>query len=384
MVSEKIAVGFDVSQTGGKKAGCGYFAYALVNAIEQHYKNIDLHLFPHIGDFYFDSLMPRKNPFEFGNYGPRFQNNFQLKKFWNDINLEKYLEHLDILHVNNFWCPQQLNKTRLICTIYDLGFIENYHWTTESNRIGCFEGAFKSSFYADGILAISEYTKQYFLKIFPHYPKERIQVIYPCSRFQDQTIKLQPKRLRQLSKNQFWLSIGTIEPRKNLKFMVEVYAEYLKSDHPKYPLVIVGQNGWLMNDFQDYLKQLEIEQHVIFLGYVSDEELIWLYQNCFVNLYPSLFEGFGLPVLEALQFGAPTLTNQNTSMDEIIYSEGSLLTNDKNTWLKAMIAFHENVELRNTFKIKGYECLKKFNWKKSADQTYDFYQKIRKLPKFNQ
>jgi len=382
MLSTKKSVGFDISQTGKQKAGCGYFSYALLNALQQYEDNIDWHLFPHFGTFHYDAFMPWKNPFPFGKYGPRIQTNFQVKKFWDSSNLQAKLKKIDILHANNFWCPTQLNHTKLIYTLYDLGFIENHQWTTEHNRIGCLDGVFKASLYADGIIAISEYSKNHFLKIFPYFPEERLEVIYPCSRFENSFSKDKPNRLNHLNKNQFWLSVGTIEPRKNQKFLLDVYAEYLKKTHFKFPLVLAGQKGWLVDDFEDYLKKLNIEENVIVLGYVSDEELSWLYQNCFVNLYPSSFEGFGLPVLEALELGAATLTNKNTSMDEIIYSEGQLSLNDKNQWLDKMLAFHEPCNLRDLMINKGFQQAKKFTWNNSAKKTINFYQKILKMPKY--
>lgn len=163
-----------------------------------------------------------------------------------------------------------------------------------------------------------------------------------------------------------------------------VNAQYLKKNYPKFPLVFAGQKGWLMEDSEEYIKQPGMQNQVLLLGYVTDDELLWLYQNCFLNLYSSNFECFGLPVLEAMQFGAPTLTNQDTSLSEITYSEGLLKTNDQKDWLDAMIAFQENAEFRQTLIKKGYAYVEKFTWEKSAAQTVNFYQKILKMPKLYQ
>lgn len=84
-----MRVGFDISQTGKRKSGCGYFSSSLLKAVQQYQYTIDWQLFPHFGTFHYDAFMPWKNPFKFGKYGPRIQTNVQVKKFWNDKNLEK-------------------------------------------------------------------------------------------------------------------------------------------------------------------------------------------------------------------------------------------------------------------------------------------------------
>ena len=95
--------------------------------------------------------------------------------------VEEKLGNPGIIHSNNFWCPTNITRSRLIYTLYDIGFLHNPQWTSEENRVGCFEGVFQAASYADWIISISEYSKNHFLKIFPHFPEERIEVIYPCS-----------------------------------------------------------------------------------------------------------------------------------------------------------------------------------------------------------
>src|SRR6185369_9713671 len=98
-----------------------------------------------------------------------------------------------------------------------------------------------------------------------------------------------PDRFGQLAPGSFWLSVGSIEPRKNHRRILEAY----QASASPMPLVLAGGQGWLMDDFAP-------PRGVMLTGYVSDPELEWLYRNCFAFLYPSLFEGFGMPPLEAL------------------------------------------------------------------------------------
>jgi hypothetical protein len=91
----------------------------------------------------------------------------------------------DIIHSNNFWSPLQIASSRLIYTFYDLGFVVDPAWTTEANRLGCFDGVFRSAISADWVVAISEASRAHYLATFPHFPEQRIRVIYPCSRESD-------------------------------------------------------------------------------------------------------------------------------------------------------------------------------------------------------
>lgn len=322
-----MRIGFDISQTGGGKAGCGFFAHAIITGlIKQDAKNLYT-LLPSFGDFFFDLGLQTQTSYIAENvvYGPRFISRGSAKEFWNRWNLEDNLQNLDLIHSNNFWCPQNLRRSKLIYTLYDLSFIVNPSWTTESNRIGCFDGIFRASMYADWIIAISEASREHYLKLFPNYSRERIRVVYPCSRFEyGKTIPRKPDALIQVKSEDFILSVGTIEPRKNQLAIAKAYAVYLNNGGKPYPLVFAGGTGWLMEGFEKALYDLNISDKVVLTGYISDEELVWLYKNCLVNIYMSNFEGFGLPVLEGLQHGAPTICSKSTSIPEVA-GDGAVL-----------------------------------------------------------
>lgn len=382
-ISRPLHVGFDITQAGSKKTGCGYYAHSMIKAMMQVSPTIQYSLYPSFGDYFFDAFMPFSNPYRQGQYGPRHLTRQSAAEFWNNTDLEKKLKTPDIIHANNFWCPNQLLKSRLIYTLYDLSFVANPSWTTEMNRVSCFEGMFRSSIQADWIVAISESSRNHYLEVFPHFPADRIEVIYPCSRYTDITLQgKKPKAMSHLTEDSFWLSVGTIEPRKNQKLLVKAYAHYLEANGKPMPLVFAGGKGWLMDDFQKYIQELGIESSVIFTGYVSDEELIWLYRSCYAHIYPSLFEGFGLPVLEGMQFGAPTLTSNTTSIPEI-GSEGAILLSpyDSNPWTQAMLHLsnhpHERFELRKMAQKRAAE----FSWQHSANQLLSLYDKAMTMPK---
>lgn len=377
-------IGFDISQTGSNKAGCGYFAHAMIQSLLDISKH-KYSLYPSFGDFYFDALMPIKSIYsgQNVNYGPRHISKEQARKFWDKIEIETLLGNPNIVHANNFWCPIQFNSTRIIYTFYDMGFVIDPSWTTEANRIGCFNGVFRSAIAADWIVAISEASKKHYLNIFPHFSEKHIKVIYPCSRFFDHNIKEQrPKALRKIDKDKFWLNVGTIEPRKNQKTLIEAYLQYLNLGGKQYPLVLAGGKGWLMEDFKQYIEKLGIEDKILIIGYVSDKELIWLYRNCYANLYPSLFEGFGLPVLEGMQFGAATLASETSSIPEITEDSAILIKpKEIDEWAENMFLLSQYPEKRNKLRETAKKQAAKFKWRKSAEALLELYEEAEASPK---
>ena len=378
-------IGFDISQTGAGKAGCGYFAHTMIQAILEVGPEHRYSLFPSFGDFYFDALMPKWNPYSGRNvnYGPLHLSREAAHAFWAQPDIETLLGRPDIMHANNFWCPVKLVSSRLIYTFYDMSFVVDPSWTTEANRVGCFDGVFRSAMAADWVVAISAASKAHYLKIFPNFPEERIRVIHPYSRFTDLTLNgKQPKALEHIPAGGYWLNVGTIEPRKNQRRLVEAYARYLALGGVPMPLVLAGGKGWLMEDFQRHLSELGITAHIVMTGYVSDEELIWLYRNCYANLYPSLFEGFGLPVLEGMQFGAPTLASQSTSIPEVTGKAAILLNpEDIEGWAQAMLQLVSNRVEREQLSVAARKQAGRFDCKRSAAALLQLYVEALASPK---
>jgi len=378
-------IGFDISQTGSGKAGCGYFAHALIEALLKIAPEHRYSLFPSFGDFYFDARMPVLNPYrgKDTHYGPRHLIKEHSKSFWAKTDIEKILGNPDVIHANNFWCPTQCVASRVIYTFYDMGFVVDPTWTTEANRVGCFNGVFRSALAADWVLAISHASREHYLKIFPHFDPERVRVIYPCSRFGDSAaLGVRPKALDGVQAGKFWLNVGTIEPRKNQFRLVEAYARYLAHGGDAMPLVLAGGKGWLMEDFQRHLVDLGLASQILMTGYMSDDELIWLYRNCYANLYPSLFEGFGLPVLEGMQFGAPTLTSNSTSIPEVAGDAAILLApEDVESWAQEMVLLSSSKVKRDSMRAASLEQADTFEWKSSAASLLQLYEEALDAPK---
>jgi glycosyltransferase involved in cell wall biosynthesis len=382
-----MRIGFDASQTGPAKAGCGFYADGLIRALLLRDGN-DYILYPTFGDHFYDPETSCDELIALGNarLGPHHKP-AEAKRFWRHPppSFEEELGNPDVVHANNFYAPDTLVSARLVYTLYDLGFLENWSWTTEINRTGCFEGVFRAAVHADWLVAISQFSKQRFLYMFPHYPADRIAVIYPASRFNDDAPGTQPSA-GELERRKFWLCVGTVEPRKNYEAILAAYAKLKARAGPgMYPLVIAGGAGWIMN-IQAALDALNLRDSVIVLGYTEDAVLTWLYRNATCLLFPSLYEGFGMPVLEAMSCGTPAITANGSALVEIIGdSELSRLTVDPldpTSICNTMQAVYEmsSSEVERLGQL-GKARAQDFSWHRSAQSLLRVYQQVMDTPK---
>lgn len=385
-----IKIGFDISQTGSNKAGCGFFADSLINALAENDQRNNYILYPNFGDSYWHPAgrkkaghisQPNVRRVDIGN------TRHAATSFWSNFpeDGEKRLGNPDIVHSNNFSCPTALKNTKLIFTLYDLGFLEYPEFTTELNRWICFNGVLKASGYADFIVAISSYSREKFLEIFPYYPNERIRAVHLGSRFanlkQNDNVR---RAVNGLTADKFWLAVGTLEPRKNLRRLLRAFKQYIQSAQEQYPLVLAGGKGWLEDDLKDYIDSLGIRNKVVLTGYVSDDELAWLYGCCFAFLYPSVYEGFGLPVLEAMSMGAAVITSKTTSIPEVA-GDAALLIDplSEQNLIDAFYLIANNHDFRNSMKMRSLERAKHFSWERCASEVIEIYDHVMALPKLS-
>ena len=382
-----MRIGFDISQTGRLKAGCGYLADSLIRHLTALDTQNTYVLYPTFGDFYWDPDWPTA---VYQPTQPHCQRGLghatseAARLFWSNppANFETQLGSPDIIHANNFFCPRGLQMARLVYTLHDLGFIEYPEWTTEANRVGCFTGVFNASLYADLIIAISNYSRQHFLEVFPHYPAERVVVVYPASRFSAPSDLTRPPYLPPLQPHSFWLHVGTLEPRKNHQRLLQAYARLKAHLGQSMPLVLVGGQGWLMDDLAQTLEDLGVQQDVIHLGYIDDTALQWLYQYCFAFVFPSLFEGFGLPVLEAMSLGAPVIASAVTSVPEITGAAGVLVDPQQEEAIYgAMLQLATDPQFCASLRHQARQQAAKFSWSATAQTVLNCYQEVLTHPR---
>jgi glycosyltransferase involved in cell wall biosynthesis len=382
-----MKIGFDISQTGDSKAGCGYFADSLIRSLARTDHDNTYVLYPHFGTgFWDDAGKGKTTAIDRSNVsriviGRDFRKS---KAFWEDLpsHGENMLGNPDIIHANNFYCPYALQKARIVYTLYDISFAIYPEFMTEQNRLTCFEGVFNASCYADFIVAISDYSRNSFLELFPHYPADRIRVVRLGSRFSSMAGSHSGSVVKGLVPDRFWLSVGTLEPRKNVRRLLRAYAALINQKQEMFPLVLAGGKGWLEDGLDELIQRLGIQNHVKILGYVTDDKLSWLYRNCFAFIYPSLFEGFGLPVLEAMSFGAATVTSSTTSLPEVAGDAACYVDPLKEEDIvSAMSRFLRDDDYRMQLKRISRSQAAKFTWDICASEVLDVYGEVMSRPK---
>jgi len=191
-------------------------------------------------------------------------------------------------------------------------------------------------------------------------PRQKIRVVYPGVNIDKPSIELVEKTLKKyrLAKHSFILSVGKLEPRKNLERLILAYRNLEKNS---LPLVIVGPQGWGSLNLSG--------ENVRSIGFVSDEELAALYSSCLFFVYPSLYEGFGYPLIEAAKLGTPTVVSNNSSLKEL-GKDISLLFNPENPSdiTQKMQQLINSPDLRAALSKRGKEKAKEFEWEIALEQ----------------
>ena len=172
----------------------------------------------------------------------------------------------------------------------------------------------------------------------------------------------------------FLLSLGTLEPRKNLGLLLRAYARLRASGVRPPPLVLAGAKGWMYESLYSQVEHLGIGDGVRFQGYVPPDELSLWYNAATCFVYPSLYEGFGLPPLEAMACGTPVLSSNTASLPEVVGNGGLLLDPlDETAWADALARILDTPGLRRELSERGQDQADQFSWGRAAEETVHVY-----------
>jgi glycosyltransferase involved in cell wall biosynthesis len=327
---------------------------------------------------------PRVEPL-FGRRGSHYQfvatrDNRPLRLLWEQTGLPADLARrkVDLLHALAFVNPR-VKVCPVVTTIHDLTFflLPDTHTFVKRHY---FQKLIPSSARrSEVIITVSESAKRDIVQRLG-VPAEKVHVIYhgKDERFrpiQDQD-RLEDIRVRYGLPRGVILSVGVIEPRKNLETLVRAYAQ-AKSLHADYCLVVAGDLGWKCEAVFRAVEKCGLKEKVIFPGFIPEEDLAALYNLSRLFVYPSLYEGFGLPVLEAMACGVPVITSNVSAMPEIA-GDSALLIDPRSCeeLAQAMCRALQDNELRRAMSQKGIERSKFFSWEKTARETLKVYEEV--------
>ncbi len=174
----------------------------------------------------------------------------------------------------------------------------------------------------------------------------------------------------------FIFTAGTLEPRKNFPVLFEAFAKVLK-EFPDYELLVAGKKGWMFREIFETQAKLGLDGKVRFLDYIPERELVYLYNLASVFVYPTLYEGFGIPPLEAMKCGCPVVTSNISSLPEVVEDAALKIDpNDPKALADAMLSVLRNHELRKELIKKGFKQSKKYSWKLSARKFLDIIKSL--------
>ncbi|MCL4532304.1 MAG: glycosyltransferase family 4 protein [Actinobacteria bacterium] len=280
----------------------------------------------------------------------------------------------DLLHSPDF-IPPFRRPCRSVITIHDLAFLR-YPGLLTQESAGYYGQVGRAVESAEQIIAVSEATRRDILELLKVDPA-KITVVYEaaaddCIPLSETEVAAHRRRLELPER--FILFVGTIEPRKNLALLLKAFARVWEK--LRVPLVVVGRNGWLYETVFQTRDLLGFGDEVMFVGPVDGEQLVYYYNCAACLVLPSLYEGFGLPVLEAMACGTPVVTSNVSSLPEIVGNGGLTVDpSDQDGLADAIVRVLSEDELHSRLSQQGIQRARRFSWDRAARETFAVYRK---------
>ncbi|HVB21993.1 MAG TPA: glycosyltransferase family 1 protein [Ktedonobacteraceae bacterium] len=305
---------------------------------------------------------------------------------WEQLTLPSLIrqKHIDVLHSPVNVLPERLPRSCAgVVTLHDLAFLRFPNVLTRSKRLYHRTFTVRSLKRATMIIAVSDSTRQDAVELVG-IPAKHIQTVYTCINEQFSNVskgeEVQSLRQKYGLTGGFLLYLGTLEPRKNIPTLIEAYARLRQTYNIQEKLVIAGGKGWLYDTIFAKVQALGLESEVIFPGFIPDEEQTTWYAAAAAFVYPSLYEGFGLPVAEALACGTPTVTTTVSSLPEA--GVGLALTVEPHDVTAMADALHTaltDVALREKCQAMAPTIAERFSAHTMVQQTLRVYEQAATL-----
>ena len=364
----------DIQAAIAQRAGVGRYAKSLVE-----------HLAPLAGDdelrlFYFD-FQRKGTPFDVGGAtqtAVRWCPGRVVQKAWKTIGwppFDWFAGRADVYHFPNFIRPP-LKRGRSVVTIHDVSFLRHPETTEDRNLAYLTAQIRKTVAFVDAIIADSEFSAREIeellgvpaLKVFPIH----LGLADGLKRPTHEQIVAAKHALGV--KKPYLLMVSTLEPRKNIPFLVEVFERLRGFDGE---LVIAGMRGWKYEPILDRIRQSPRATSIHHLDYVDEAHLPGLYAGAEVFVFPSLYEGFGLPPLEAMACGTPVLASNVASLPEVLGRAAELVDGfDPENWAARLHQLLTIASRRTELAAQGIEQARKFTWTETAEKTWEVYRRL--------
>lgn len=374
MPSANKTIFFDVNPLViGNKSGVGYYSEGLLLALADQYP--DLHIHAHYFNF-----MGKKRPQLPSRQNITYHESKILPGKFLSITRRAgfqlpveifFRKNYDVAIFPNFVSLPTLRKKPIAIVIHDLAYIDLPQVVHQQNRQFLKRFVKKSIVTADVILCVSRFTKSRVLENYKIDESKIVVTHIPPAPTLDIRDAESLKKF-ELTRKSFVLFVGTLEPRKNIRFLVDSYINLDQQLKTKHPLVLAGGEGWYMEkDMLWIKKKIKEGENVRLLGYITEDERAILYKNAAISVMPSVYEGFGMPILEAMSYGTPTLVSDIEVFHEVA-ENASAFASIKNVekFSFELSRLLNDEKLRTDYSKKGLERITRFNWADVAQEVY--------------
>lgn len=292
------------------------------------------------------------------------------------VPVETFTGPVDLFHATDFTLPPTRPGTRALLTVHDLSFVRVPETASPSLKAYLDVVVPRSVKRADHVLADSQATKDDLIALY-HTPPDKITVLLSgvearFKRVEDSAIRAKYR----LPERPYLLSVGTVQPRKNYVRLIHALAA-LRSRGHDVGLVIVGGKGWLEDPIYATIQATGMRDYVHLTGFADDADLPALYSGALITAQPSLYEGFGIPVLESMACGTPVLTSNLSSLPEVAGDAALTVTpTDQTAITEGLERLITDATLRSDLTRRGLERVKAFTWEAAARQLRQIYQTL--------
>lgn len=381
-----ITIGIDGNEANTtQRVGIGQYAFQILQYLcdpksSVEYKKNRIQFTIYLKDKPKSDLPPANTFWKYSSFGP--------KKFWTQIALPLHL-FLDHIRPNVFFTPThyapRFTPSKCVISIMDVSYLlypemfrkkdlwQLRSWTEYSVRN------------SEKILTISNFSKSEILEYY-NVEDEKVIVTYPGY---DRNIFNPGNKAKKILESKFYnlkrkynihgeyiLFVGTLQPRKNIVRLIEAF-HFLQKKRNELQLVIIGKRGWLYTDLFEKIKELKLENKIVITDFVANDELSLFYQNAKCFVLPSLYEGFGLPVVEAMASGCPVVVSNTSSLPEIVGDAGILIDPlDTKSIVEGILQAGFSKDKRNDLIEKGLQRTSLFNWNTCVRKTFEVLYKV--------
>lgn len=368
-----MRIGIDARITHYTRAGIGQYTLRLTQALAALNDADEFLILQHVKDHSVFSQQPNVR-----RVAIRTPSHHWLEKYM--LSFEISGLGLDVLHSTDFIPPARLPRgCKSVITIHDLAFLHFPHFLTKDSAryYGQIDRAVHA---ADHIIAVSKSTRRDIINLLG-VDERKISVIYeaanPIFQPMDREQALAQVRARYPVPDAFVLFVSTIEPRKNVQGLLHSFRRLLDNYKLDISLVLAGARGWLSQEAYDLVNELNLQGRCLFLGSVEESDLVLLYNAARCLAYPSFYEGFGIPPLEAMACGTPAIVSNLSSLPEVVGDAALLVApQDVEGLTVALWRVLTDPTIWSELQQKGFTRARRFSWERAARETLDVYRQV--------